>query len=370
MPDEWIVRVHDKEYGPVDLETLQEWQRDGHLIPDNEVRGSDGTAWVKAATIPELFPPADPEGDSSRELYRSRTFGEIITETFRIYRQGFVSFFGLALLVAIPACALKICFAYIHLPEHGSLSRPAFLASAVAIVAAAIFLAVWPIFLAGIQIATADLASGRGIGLRDVLRRAINFWPRVAKLSLIVYGSYFVWSAIPLLAIILLVAAQPSALSLLLGLVILALQVYMTARLFVNFLFWQQSSVIAGHDSLESLRKSKDLARSRPTAPRLARPIYRGAILVSIWFLVLLVMSMAAELPFLFVRLQGITNIDDAMALAQNLANAPAPDAITIVTYVATSLIQAALRPLLGIAFVILYFNARADFTRKDEPSS
>jgi hypothetical protein len=222
-----------------------------------------------------------------------------------------------------------------------------------------VVLATWPIFLAGIQIATADLAAGRSVRFRDLIGRAINFWPRVAKLCLLVYGSYFVWSVIPILAILSLVAGQPSLFSLLLALGILVLQVYMTARLFVNFLFWQQSSVLAKLEGLEALRESKELARSRPEAPRLERPLYRGAILVSIWVLLLLALSAGAELPFLFVRLQGVTNLQDAVTLAQNLANASAPDAITIATYSVTTLIHAALRPLLGIAFVVLYLDAK-----------
>jgi len=29
MPDEWMVRVEGREYGPVDLETLREWKNEG-----------------------------------------------------------------------------------------------------------------------------------------------------------------------------------------------------------------------------------------------------------------------------------------------------------------------------------------------------
>src|SRR2546422_9686237 len=108
-----------------------------------------------------------------------------------------------------------------------------------------VVLTTWLIYLAAHQIAPAELVAVQIVRLRDLLGRAINFWPRVAKLCLLVYGSYFVWSVIPILAIFSLVAGQPSFFSLLLALGILVLQVYMTARLFVNFLFWQQSSVLA-----------------------------------------------------------------------------------------------------------------------------
>lgn len=357
---EWIVRVRDKEYGPVDLETLRDWQRDGRLIPDNEVRRSSDAAWVKADTIADLFPEAPHAVDSSLPQVHRRTFGEILIETFHIYRKGFVPFFCLALLVAVPSFLLKVCIAYVSFPGQGPPSSPGPILSALTVVLCAVVFATWPIFLAGIQIATADLAAGRTVEALDLLRRAINFWPPVAKLCLLVYGSYFIWSGIPLLAIFSLIAGPPSLLTILLVLGILALQVYMTARLWVNFLFWQQSSVLAKLDTLEALRESKELARSRPEAPRLERPLYRGAILASLWFLLLLAFSMSAELPFLFVRLQGVTNLENAAALVQNLANAPVPDAITIATYAVTTLIHAALRPLLGIAFVILYFDAKA----------
>ena len=132
---------------------------------------------------------------------RRRTFSEIISETFRIYRKGFLSFFTLALLVAVPSCIFQISLAHLHFPEEQPLSRAAVIATTIAVVAVAILFALWPVFIAGIQIATADLAAGRSIRLRDLLQRAVHVWPKVAKLCLIVYGSYFLWSVIPVVAI-------------------------------------------------------------------------------------------------------------------------------------------------------------------------
>jgi len=358
MPDEWMVRVEEQEYGPVDLETLREWEREGRLIRDNEVRRTRDEAWVKAATIPDLFPEAAHDAELAVQSIPRRSFGEILIETGRIYRKGFVTFFCLALLVALPSFLLKISLAFVSFPDHAAPSRTALAASAVAVVMGAIVLAAWPIFVAGIQIATAELTAGRSVALRDVLQRAVNFWGRIAKLCLLVYGSYFVWSAIPLVAILSLVAGGPSLAAVFLALGILVLQVYMTARLFVNFLFWQQSSVLGKLDTLDALRESKELARSRREAPWMERPLWRGAILASVWFLFLIALSAGAEVPLLFVRLQGITNPQEAMTLMQNLMNASAPDALTIASYAFTSLIHAVLRPLLGISFVVLYFDA------------
>jgi hypothetical protein len=359
LEDEWFVRVQGKEYGPVDLETLREWKQEGRLIADNELRNAANASWVKASSVAELF--GDLVAAEPPPLFlRRRAFGEIVSETFRIYRKGFLSFFILALLVAVPSCIFQICLAFLHFPEPQPLSRTAIIAATLAMVAVAVLFALWPVFIAGIQIATADLAAGRSIRLRDLLQRAAHLWPKVAKLSLIVYGSYFLWSVIPVVAIFSLVAAQPSIVSILLALGILILQVYMTARLWVNFLFWQQTSVLETSETIEALRESQRLARTPSSAPWHERPVWRGAILASVWFLLLIVLSSGAEIPFLLVRLQGVTNPEDAFGLIKNLANAPAPDTMMIVSYVFSSLIHALLRPLLGISFVLLYFDAKS----------
>ena len=73
---------------------------------------------------------------------------------------------------------------------------------------------------------------------------------------------------------------HPTILSLVLALPILGVQVIMVARLWVNFLFWQQSAYISNLDGLDALRESKLLARSkrRPAQvdpPSLARRFAR-----------------------------------------------------------------------------------------------
>jgi hypothetical protein len=252
------------------------------------------------------------------------------------------------------------------MPEGEPLTGTARIAAAVAIVMLAALLVTWPIFLGALQFATADLAAGRKIRLRVILSRATNFWPRIAKLAMFVYGSFMFWTVLPLI-LILGLAATPSIISILLALLALAFQVYMAGRLFINFLFWQQSCTLGGLEGIEALADSKELARSRREAPRMQRPLYRGAILASIWVLVLIGLGLAVEVPFMMWRLRGITDLEQAVAMIQTLVRAPGPDTITIVSYVLSSLVNAVFRPLLGIAFVILYFDARAGF-RGDPP--
>ena len=362
MAEEWFVRVEGREYGPVDLATLLEWKAEGRLIATNELRKSDDVAWSDASAIPQLFPPPLPGLDQrDDEVVRRRTFGQIISETIRIYAKGFPQFFALALFIAIPSLGLKLSLAFINIPEGEPLAGTSKIAAAVAVVMLAALLAAWPIFLGALQFATADLAAGQKIRLGDILRRATNFWPRIAKLAMFVYGSFMFWTVLPVI-LILGLAATPSIPSLLLAFVALAFQVYMAGRLFINFLFWQQSCTLGGLEGIEALRDSRDLARSRRDALRMQRPLYRGAILASLWVLVVIALGLAVEVPFMMWRLRGITDLEQAVAMIQTLARAPGPDMITIITYVLSSVVNAIFRPLLGIAFVILYFDARAGF--------
>lgn len=363
MAEEWFVQVEEKEYGPVDLDTLREWKSEGRLVPQNSVRTAEQTEWKKAAEIPELFPEANasPGSTSDPELpYRQRSFAEVIAESCRLYGKGFLQFFALALLVGLPSLGFKLSLAYIHYGGAGeAVSATTRIASAVAVVMLVALLVSWPIFLAGLQFATAGLAAGRRVSVADTLRRSVNHWPRIARLSLFVYGNYIFWTLLSVL-LILTLASVPSVWSILLAFLALAGQVYMTGRLFINFMFWQQTSTLGGLEGADALRESKDLARSRTEAPLLQRPLWRGAIIASIWLVILLVASATVEVPFMVARLQGIASFEQAYAMVVQLSQAPAPDAMTIATYVLSSLIHTALRPLLGIAFIVLYFDAKA----------
>ena len=359
MPEEWYVRVQGKEYGPVDLETLHEWKAEGRLIPQNEVRNGEDTQWLPASQFPELFAVEPPPLPRREQLFRRRTLGEIISESLRIYRKGFPQFFALALMVALPSLGMKLSLAYTNFRPGEALSPSSKITAAIAVVMLAAVLALWPIFIGALQFATVDVAAGRRFQLKEVIRGAVAIWPRIMRLCAFVYGSFLFWTLLPLF-IILTLLGTPSILSLLVAAFALAFQVYMAGRLFVNFMFWQQSCTIAGLDGIEALRESKELARSRSDEPRLQRPLHRGALIASLWLLILLAASVVVELLFSIVRLQGVTTFEEGIALMRRIMDAPAPDAMTIAIYILTSLLHAILRPLLAIAFVVLYFDARA----------
>src|SRR5207247_10527646 len=156
-------------------------------------------------------------------------------------------------------------------------------------------------------IATCGVLEGCQVRVCGLLRRASNFFPRFARLSLIVYGSYFLCTAIPVAIILSLASESPTILSLLLALLILAVQVIMVARLWVNFLFGQQSAYISNLEGAAALRESKMLARSQRRPRKSTRPLSRGALLASLWVLLGLGLRAGAEIPLILPKLRSVS---------------------------------------------------------------
>src|SRR5881275_3283816 len=364
MADRWLVRVGEKEYGPVDLDTLGDWKQEGRLLPTNEVRRESESDWTRATTIPGLFDPPPLPAVTGHPLVRRRTFSEIIRDSFRIYKPAFLPFFVLTLLIAVPTLAIELTSpAYGIFPqaEGNGLTR----ARVIALFAFITLVVDWPVFLAGIQIATVDVLEGHKVRVGELLRRAANFF---ARLSLIVYGSYFLCTAIPVAIIMSLASESPTILSLLLALLILAVQVIMVARLWVNFLFWQQSACISNLDGAAALRESKILARSRRRPRKSTRPLWRGALLASLWILIVLGLSAGAEIPLILPKLQSVSTSspEEIMKMWQDLNAPKVADAMLVGSMAISSLVRALLRPIFGIAFVLLYLDARSDFSESE----
>ncbi len=139
-----------------------------------------------------------------------------------------------------------------------------------------------------------------------------------------------------------------------------AFMMYMNARLFINFLFWQQTAALEGQNPMLALQESKDLARSIPEAPPMERPLYRGAILASFWFLLFLALTFGANVIVLMTRFAGIEDPEKVMELARTMAQAPTPDGLLLAVSIAAAVISLLLQPLLAIAFVVLFYDAKA----------
>ena len=139
-----------------------------------------------------------------------------------------------------------------------------------------------------------------------------------------------------------------------------AFMVYMIVRLFINFLFWEQTAAFGDEGPLPALRESKELARCAPDAPRLERPLFRGVITVVGWLVLLLLVLMAVQFPLMLVRLGGVQDPEQARALMDTLAQAKSPDTLMIASDVLAALVNLILRPLLAISFLVLYYDAKA----------
>jgi len=367
MADRWLMRVGEKEYGPVELGTLDDWKREGRLLPTNEVRRESDSVWTTANTIPELFGPPPLPAQTGHPLVRRRSCGEIIRDSFRIYKSAFLPFFVVTLLIAIPTLMLELTspmYGIFPQVEGAGLTR----ARVIALFAFITLVVDWPVFLAAIQIATVDVLEGHKVRVGELLRRAAKFFPRFARLSLIVYGSYFLCTAIPVAIILSLASESPTILSLLLALLILAVQVIMVARLWVNFLFWQQSAYISNLEGAAALRESKMLARSQRRPRKSTRPLWRGALLASLWVLLVLGLSAGAEIPLILPKLQSVSTSspEEIIKMWQDLNVPKVADAMLIGSMAISSSIRALLRPILGIAFVLVYLDARADFSESE----
>src|SRR5882757_355732 len=192
VTEEWIVRVQGTEYGPANIETLREWKAEGRLLPVNEARRADVDLWTTAAEIPGLFsvPPVVP---ISEPLPRQtpipvarRTFAEILLETVQIYRKGFFQFLGLTLLVLLPSICSQLTTAFVQPLQGSNIDLRSVVAAGVAFLAFIVSIVMWPVYIAGIQILTAELARGNRPSLVAILNEAVRFWSRVAALCIFV----------------------------------------------------------------------------------------------------------------------------------------------------------------------------------------
>jgi hypothetical protein len=364
MAEEWIVRVQGKEYGPANIDTLREWKREGRLLPGNEARNISADLWSIAAAIPGLFDAAASAAATAEppiELplqTQHRTFGQILAETFQIYRKGFFQFLGLTLLVLLPSICSQLTTALMKTTQGSSGDLGVLAAGLFSFFMLMLSLAMWPIYVAGIQILTAEVASGRGPGLVAVLNEAVRFWPRVTALCIFVFV-VFALLILFALGIALMVAAGASSLLLtLFALALLMLQVWMFGRFFVNVLFWQQFTVLENAGFIDSLRESRNLARSGRVLPWFERPLWRGAFIASLWFAFVLAITLASEWTTLHHYLNQLMTTQDPQTLLQQLTEAQQARGFDISAFV-LNLLQKILQPLLGIAFVVLYLDSR-----------
>ncbi len=303
----------------------------------------------------------NPRWSSRRPLSARRlSFGEIFAVGWRVYRTGFTRFFALALLVSLPSFFLQLAAPFLEMPKDQGPLAPVIASAAVVFLMLALLVIAWPFSVAATQLLAADLYAGRDPSLRDLLTRAKPLWTRLFTLGMIVYGSYLLWTIIPLLLAFSLVAGATTVSALLLTLLLLIFIAYMVARLFINFLFWQQAGVFGEGQALGALQESKDLARSGKELPRAERPLYRGAMIASLWLLAIIVLNVAIELPVVALHFRGVTSLEQAATMMQSMATKNSPDLFSGLTTFLSCLVHAILRPWLAAIFVVLYLDTRS----------
>jgi len=372
MTDEWIVRVQGAEYGPANIETLREWKAEGRVLPGNEARRANVDLWTTAAEIPGLFtaPPAVPVLDASIQppvQLSRRTFAEIVTETLQIYRKGFFQFLGLALLVLLPSVGSQLLTTFVKPPQGSNVDTLSVLAAGFAFLMFILSIVMWPVYIAGIQILSAEIVRGNRFSLVGVLNEAVRFWPRVAGLCIFVYGVFFLLMVFGLAIAAMSLAAGTSILAALVAMGLLILQVWMFGRFFVNVLFWQQFAVLENAGFIDSLRESRNLARSGRDLPWFQRPLWRAALIASIWCAVVLAITVGAQWGTLHQYFNQLLTTQDPQALLQQLTEAQKASGFNVSAFV-LGVVEKVLQPLVGIAFVVLYLDSKLELPSRADP--
>ena len=372
VTEEWIVRVDGREYGPANIDTLREWKAEGRVLPANEARRADAELWSLAAEIPglfdgELLAAADAAplnrsispGEAPQTL-PSRGFGQILAETFRIYARGFLQFIPLTLLVVLPSVCGQLTAMWTQTVQPSDADLRALAAGGFAFLMFTFSMAMWPIYISGIQIFTAEIASGRRIGFFAGLNEAVRFWPRVAALCLFVYGVFFLLILFAFLIAAMIIAGASSLFVIFLALALLVLQVWMFGRFFINVLFWQQFAVLENAGVVDSLRESRNLAHSRRELPWFQRPMWRGAFIASLWLVFVLAIALISGWTTLQHSFNELMTTQDPQALLQKLTEAQQARGFDVLGF-SLGLLQKILQPLIGIAFVLVYIDSRRE---------
>jgi len=372
MSEEWIVRVHGKEYGPANLDTLREWQAEGRLLPSNDARRANVDLWATAGEIPGLF-SVTPSVEAAAQLTEPpvqvsrRSFNQILAETFQIYRKGFFQFLGLVLLVLLPSICSQLITAFVQPPQGSNVDVRSVFAAAFAFLTFILSIVLWPVYIGGIQILTAEIARGQRPGLIVVLNQAVKFWPRIAALCIFVYSVFLLLIVFGFVIGAIALAGASALLLIFFAMALLILQVWMFGRFFVNVLFWQQFTVLENAGFIDALRDSRNLARSGRDLPWFQRPLWRGALIASLWFAFVLAVRLGPEWTTLQNYIVKFVTTQDPQTLLQQLTEAQQARGFDLLAFT-LGILEKVLQPLLGIAFVVLYLDSTTQLPSHVKP--
>jgi hypothetical protein len=281
-----------------------------------------------------------------------------------MYGRGFFKFLALSGLVIIPSVCGQLVSVFAERLPSNAANFLGFFSALVSFVMMVILLVLWPVYVAGLQIMTSELAAGRKIALGAALNRAAKFWPRVAMLCLIVYGVFFLLLVFAFAIALMTLGAAGAPFLVFPILALLAVQVWLFGRWFINTLFWQQAAVLDNATIPDALRQSKELARGGRELPWYQRPLWRGALIVSIWFVFSATLELWSSWTTIRHSFELLMTTPDPQALVTAMTAESKSTGLDLLR-LGIGLFQSILRPLLGIAFVLLYFDARHGEARR-----
>jgi hypothetical protein len=141
-------------------------------------------------------------------------------------------------------------------------------------------------------------------------------------------------------------------------LALLILQVWMFGWFFITVLFWQQFTVLENAGFIDSLRESRNLARSGRDLPWFQRPMWRAVFISSIWFALVLAITLGPQWATLQHYFNQLATTQDPQTLLKQLTEAQQAHGFDIYSF-ALGILEKILQPLLGIAFVVLYLASK-----------
>ena len=284
--------------------------------------------------------------------------GKIYFQSRYIACKGFFQFFCLTLVVVFPSVCGQLATAWTQRGPSVDVDLRTFLVSSFGLCMSVLAMVLWPVYIAAIQILGAQIGAGRRIGFVAALNEAVRFWPRVAALCVFVYGVYALLTIFALAIAVMIVAGGSSLLLIFFALALLVIQIWMFGRFFINVLFWQQFAVLENASVVDSLRESRNVARSGRDLPWFQRPLWRGAFIVSIWAAFVLAITLGPEWTTLRHYFNELTTTQDPQALLQKLTETQQAHGFDVPRF-GLNLLQRILQPVLGIAFVVLYFDSK-----------
>jgi len=269
--------------------------------------------------------------------------------------------------VLLPSICSQLTTAFVQPPQGSNVDFRSVLAAGFGFLTFILSIVMWPVYIAGIQILTAEIMHGQRPSLVAMLNEAVTFWPRIAGLCIFVYGVFFLLMIFGLAVGAMAAAAPSSVLLILLAMALLILQVWMFGRFFINVLFWQQFAVLENAGFTDALRESRALARSGRDLPWFQRPIWRGTLIASIWFAFVAAITLTAQWGTLQHYFNQLLATQDPQTLLQQMTEAQQASGFNVSAF-ALGVVEKILQPLLGIAFVVLYLDSKFQVPSHMEP--